>query len=255
MAVRLIVPALALSVIVIPPLAAVSRSSVPVTDDAPRLTELASLMKADPNVDSVKVPALVCSSVPDCPRSPEPDERFTSLAVNVKRPARVIVPVPSADKVIVLAFRLLAIVSEPSEPAVVATDKVLPALMLSKVRLPSWETKIEPVVEATKLVTSTNRGVPVAPRSPPLDVIVRSVAVRVKSPARVIAPEPLAVRLMVAADESPVKVIAPLVAVSRSRVPVTDDAPRLTELASLMKAEPVVERVNVSALVCNSVPD
>lgn len=82
------------------------------------------------------------------------------------------------------------------------------------------------------LVVSVSRDVPEAPMLPEVEVRVKVVAVKVTDPDLVMVPDPLAVRVIVAEDELPVTTMPPLDAVLSARVPVTVDAPKLTESLS-----------------------
>lgn len=78
--------------------------------------------------------------------------------------------------------------------------------------------------------------------SPEPEVMVRELVVRVKLPPRVMAPEPLAARVMLppVAETLPLIAMPPLFRVDRLNPPVVDEALRLTLLASLMNAAPLV---------------
>ena len=76
-------------------------------------------------MDKVSVPADVCSSVPVTPMSPEPEARFTVVAVSVKLPEREICPAPLAERISVLAVKLVSTFIVPLP--VVETSSVLEA--------------------------------------------------------------------------------------------------------------------------------
>lgn len=133
-AVRFIVAAEELAFTTMPPLEAVFRLRVVPTVEAPKLTPLASLIYADPDVLSVSVPADVCNSVPDAPMSPEVDNRLTVVPETVKLPLRLIAPAPLAVNVTVAAETSSLTEMFPFD--VVARLRTLPAEIPETPRLP-----------------------------------------------------------------------------------------------------------------------
>lgn len=223
------------------------------TVEVESVTEPALVTKAvpEPLVLADSVATCVWIGVPTEPIAPPPESRSAVVPIKVKLPDRVIVDVLAASRV--------KVVAKASAPMVMFdTDEILsvvPTVEVPSVIVLDSLTDARPIVPKEIVPASTINGVAREPMSPEPDSRFMVGAVREKEPVRIMAPLPLAVRLMVAAEELPVIVIEPLAAVSKSRVPVTTEVPKLTEFASLMNAEPPVLTVRVPAAVSSSVPE
>lgn len=161
--------------------------------------------------------------------APLPEIRSAVVPVKVTLPERVIVDVPAASRVKVVAEALPPIVMFETDEIL----SVVPTVDAPSVIVLNSLTDARPVVLNVIVPASVIRGVPKEPISPEPDTRFMVGAVRENVLVRVIVPLPFAVKFMVAADEDPVRVMPPFAAVVNSRVAPMMLASKLTALASL----------------------